>query len=453
MGSQIRVVSTSNVRPAAAARSEDNTTPVGKIELTPWDLQLLLVDPIQKGLLFHKPGANNIDSVIHQLKTSLSSALDFFPPLAGCLTVEEHDDNTSSVFILCNNTGALFVRAVVDDLTISDILKPIYTPRIVHHFFPLNRVRNYEGTRKPLLGVQVTELRDGIFIGCTINHVVGDGTSFWHFFNSWSEISRGSTQLSKPPELERWFLDGINRPIRIRLANATKEKEKFQGYLNSQLQQERVFHFSRDKIAELKAKANKTVCSDKISSLQATLTHLWRAIVRNQGIGPQEEVLYRLLIGIRPRMRPPLDQNYFGNAVQDGTVSLRAGELLAPEGLGKAALEMNRMVGLHTEEKIVGHLRSWVKNPRLLTEDGMAGNALVTSSSPWFDVYGNDFGWGKPVAVRSGAGNKKYGKITVFAGAEKGSIDVEVCLCYETLEAMAKDSEFMDAVSAAVASF
>ncbi|KAI9089289.1 hypothetical protein K1719_029568 [Acacia pycnantha] len=403
MGSRIRVVSTSNVR-AAALRSGDN--PTRKIELTPWDLQLLLVDPIQKGLLFHKPKAN-MDPVIHHLKASLSSTLDFFPPLAGRLTVDQHDDDTSSVFVLCNNSGALF----------------------------------------PLLGVQVTELRDGIFIGCTINHVVGDGTSFWHFFNSWSEISRGSTELSKPPTLERWFLDGFNRPLRIRLSKATKEKQKLDGCLKSQLQQERVFHFTRDKIEELKAKANKMVCSHKISSLQATLTHLWRAIVRNQGTDPQEEVQYRLLIGVRPRMRPPLPQNYFGNAVQDGTVSLKAEELLAREGLGKAALEMNRMVALHAEEKLVSHVKSWVKNPRLLTEDGMAGNALVTSSSPRFDVYGNDFGWGRPVAVRSGGGNKTYGKITVFAGAENGSIDVEVCLSYETLEAMAKDIEFMDAVS------
>ncbi|KAK4256179.1 hypothetical protein QN277_009077 [Acacia crassicarpa] len=445
MGSRIRVVSTSNVR-AAATRSGDN--PAREIELTPWDLQLLLVDPIQKGLLFHNPKAN-MDSVIHHLKASLSSTLDFFPPLAGRLTVVEHDDETSSVFVLCNNSGALFVYAVADDLSITDTLQPIYTPRFVHSFFPLNGVKNHEGTSKPLLGVQVTELRDGIFIGCTINHVVGDGTSFWHFFNSWSEISRGSTELSKPPTLERWFLDGINRPLRISLSKATKEKQKLGGYLKSQLQQERVFHFTRDKIAELKSKANKMVCSDKISSLQATLTHLWRAIVRNQGTCPQQEVHYRLLIGVRPRMRPPLPQNYFGNAVQDGTVSLKAEELLAREGLGKAALEMNRMVGLDAEERLVSHVKSWFKNPRLLTEDGMAGNALVTSSSPRFDVYGNDFGWGRPVAVRSGAGNKTYGKITVFAGAENGSIDVEVCLPYETLEAMAKDTEFMDAVSVA----
>lgn len=114
-------------------------------------------------------------------------------------------------------------------------------------------------------------------------------------------------------------------------------------------------------------------------------------------------------------------------------------------GLGYVAWEMNKMVALYdNEEKFRCFLDSWVKEPELLTEDNMASNALVTSSSLRFDVYGNDFGWGSPIAVRSGGGNKSHGKITVFCGAEQGSIDIEVCLSLETLEAMGNDSEFMD---------
>ncbi|CAI0411833.1 unnamed protein product [Linum tenue] len=71
---------------------------------------------------------------------------------------------------------------------------------------------------------------------------------------------------------------------------------------------------------------------------------------------------------------------------------------------------------------------------------------LLLSSSPRYDVYGNDFGWGKPVAVRSGAGNKFDGKVTVFTGVEAGSMDVEICLSPETLERLGGDQEFMAAV-------
>ncbi|GFZ09882.1 hypothetical protein Acr_21g0004810 [Actinidia rufa] len=39
------------------------------------------------------------------------------------------------------------------------------------------------------------------------------------------------------------------------------------------------------------------------------------------------------------------------------------------------------------------------------------------------------------------------GKITLFPGAEEGSIDIEVCLSPETLLALGDDEEFMEAIS------
>lgn len=307
MGS-IRVMSRSNIQ-AETAKAEGEAE---KLELTPWDLQLLLVDPIQKGLLYNHNPTSNRNSLIQHLKASLSTTLHFFPPLAGRLIIV-HDDNnnstttTSSVSILCNNSGAVFVHAVADDLSVGDILRPLYTPRIVHSFFPLNGVRNYQGTSQPLLAVQVTELLDGVFVGCTINHVVADGTSFWHFFNSWSEISRGSGRLSlsRPPMFQRWFLDGIiDCPVRIKKLQLDDHETRNLDVISHGQQEERVFHFSKHKVAELKAKANAMVAGAgsnnnkmKISSLQALLTHLWRSIVRNQGIEGEEEVKYRLLIG------------------------------------------------------------------------------------------------------------------------------------------------------------
>jgi hypothetical protein len=131
----------------------------------------------------------------------------------------------------------------------------------------------------PLLAVQVTELVDGIFIDCTLNHSIVDGTSFWHFFNTWSGISTGSFDPTSqsPPIIGLGFLDGIiDLPIRI----------PFQFQCNIEIHEEersntcpplkqRVFHFSKEKIQQLKAKANAKMSTNKISSLQAILAHLW----------------------------------------------------------------------------------------------------------------------------------------------------------------------------------
>ncbi|RYR78787.1 hypothetical protein Ahy_A01g003642 isoform A [Arachis hypogaea] len=328
----IRVISTSLVQ----APNQSNESTEEKIHLTPWDLIFLPLETIQKGLLFQKPTKtehHHTPFQINNLKHSFSTTLAFFPPLTGRFVITHHnEDKDATCHILCNNQGALFVHAVAENTTVNDILQAKYVPSIVHSFFQLNGVHNHQGTSQPLFAAQVTELVDGVFIGCTLNHTLGDGRSFWHFVNSWAEISRS----------------------------------------------------------------------------------------------------------VRPRLVPQLPESYFGNAA-----------IFDSGGIGKCALEMNKMIASYTDEKVRSHFESWLRNPTLFTLERVANsNSLTTSSSPRFDVYGNDFGWGKPVAVRSGVANKRAGKMTVFAGNEEGSIDLEVCLSYDILEALWNDTQFtMDSVS------
>ncbi|CAJ1942847.1 unnamed protein product [Sphenostylis stenocarpa] len=182
--------------------------------------------------------------------------------------------------------------------------------------------------------------------------------------------------------------------------------------------------------------------------MQALLTLLWRAVTRCKLVDPQEKVHYVLFVGVWSRMVPPLTEGYFGNSVIATIVTMRAGELLEG-GLAKGALEMNKVISLHSGEKIKNHYESWMRRPRLLMlPSGVAGSSyLITSSSPRFNIMGNDFGWGKPEAVRIGGGNERNSMITLFGGAEEGSIDIVVDLPYWILEALGNDAEFMDVVS------
>ncbi|KAL4396492.1 hypothetical protein AHAS_Ahas01G0097300 [Arachis hypogaea] len=135
----------------------------------------------------------------------------------------------------------------------------------------------------------------------------------------------------------------------------------------------RVFHFTKEKIAQLKAKANAEAKTHKISSLQAT----------------------------EDSSAVTLPDNYFGNAMQIGVVRMKAVELLEVSAETPVLFRLSGAIG---------------------------GKALSTGSSPRFNVYGNDLGWGKPVAV---ALTFKF----VFL------------MSYEILEAMGNDPEFMDAVT------
>ncbi|KAL4597750.1 hypothetical protein ACB092_11G011200 [Castanea dentata] len=439
----VHFLSTSTIRPTS------NNYSTRRIELTPWDLRFLTYGPIQRGLIFLKPTTSQEqqleeNNVIHHLQSSLSRTLDIFYPLAGRLAmIENSEDNTTSFFIDCNNHGAQFVHAAAEGTTMADILEPIYLPQIVDSFFLMNYVLNCEGISKPLLSVQVTELVDCIFIGCTLNHAVCDGTTFWHFFNTWSEISRGTSEKLQPhPTFERSHLDGIiNFPVHI--PNILEEKT--QKLVPPPLKQ-RYFHFTKEKIAELKAKANNEMGTDRISSLQALLGHFWRSVTRSRCLEADEEVKCTIAMGTRQRMQPPLPKQYFGNAVDAERVTSTAGELIE-HGLGWAAWRINNVLASKTPHEVRKFLDEWVKNPRMVNFSGPIINTLLLGSSPRHNVYGNDFGWGKPVALRSGAGTKFDGRLLVFPGKEEGSIDFEACLFPETLEAMGEDAEFMEAVA------
>ncbi|MCD7448230.1 hypothetical protein HAX54_039991 [Datura stramonium] len=446
MSQEIQIISTCLVK--ATSKSIDNKLNSQNIEMTPWDLQFLLVDTIQKGLLFKKPTTTfDSTSLIDHLKSSLSRTLHFFPPLAGrFFATKNPDDNAiTSLCITCNNSGAEFTHAVAPKLTAKKILETCYVPTVVHYLFPLNNVLNVQCVTKPLLGVQVTELLDGYFIGCTMSHSAGDGSSFWHFFNSWSEITRGFEFISRYPILKRWFPENINPPIYFPLK---LDDEKLYECMELPILKERIFHLSKENVCKLKAKANSQMGTKSISSLQAFLAHLWRSVTRCRGVNTKEEVTLNIVIGARTRLNPPLREEYWGNAAYFKPIKVKAGELLLQDGLGLAALQMNKIVASQNYEEVVNLYKRWIDNPLIFSKSSIfVANRLAISSSPKFSVYSCDFGWGKPVAVRSGMANKGDGKVTLFPGVEDGSVDIEVCLVPETLVAMENDAEFMEFVT------
>lgn len=455
-----RVMSRRMVRPEST--SSRNVVPLEPetIHLTPWDLRMITVDYIQKGVLLPKPPTGGQHAVEH-LVSSFACALGRFHPLAGRLTVTEINDGATppslAISLCCNDEGAEFVHAVAPGVTVADITTSIYIPRVVWSFFPLNGLLGTDAIVdcRPVLAAQVTELADGIFIAMSLNHGVADGATFWHLFNTWSEINRSGSgggegcQISTPlPVLERWFLDTC--PVPIPLPFGKLEDIVWRGVYPPV--QECFFHFSGESIRKLKAKANAEMAGQAtatISSLQSLLAHLWRAVCRARGLAPDEETTYGLLVGCRARLKG-IPQGYMGNAVAQAAAKSPVGEIL-DRGLGWTAWLLNRAVASFDEASVRDMLASWSQEPNFVYMAAYRHPAAIgTGSSPRFDVYGNDFGWGRPVAVRSGAGNKLDGKVTVYEGGDGGgSMALEVCIAPDALARLVGDKEFMDAVGAA----
>ncbi|KAI3870454.1 hypothetical protein MKW92_017917 [Papaver armeniacum] len=467
----LRYISTCIVRPAG--RQADERTPK-KIDLTVWDLTLLPHQYMQRGLLYTKPTPvkyhysnqeeeESINNIITHLKNSLAKTLDHFYPFAGRLATTIHDDNEDtrySVYINCDSSGAEFIHATMG-VSVADIINPIYVPLdIVRSFFSLEGVLNYHGLSKPLLSIQVTELIDGIFVGCSINHTVCDGTSFWHFFNSWSEMCKGGgdgsnhdDHISRQPILERWFPKNIDfPPIRLPFFIGDENFAERYKYIPPPSFEVRIFHFTRENIIKLKSKANLEQTEsienkNYISSFQALLSHIWLAVTRARCLGSKDEdTSYQLVIGNRARLNPPLPDGYFGSSFMIRETTAKVSELLE-RGISCGALLLKKLVNSYDDAAIQRYCETWVEKPVLHGRRVPVSTTLMTGGSPRFNMHGNDFGWGQPIAVRGGISNKRQGKITAIPGPVEGSIDLEVCFSLDMLKAMADDPEFMEAVT------
>ncbi|KAK8577116.1 hypothetical protein V6N13_122111 [Hibiscus sabdariffa] len=428
---------------------------------------------IQKGCLFTRPPIPTA-SLISLLQRSLSKALSFFPPLAGRL----YTDENGYIYITCNDAGVEFHHATCTATFIRDVIGPLRVPQFVKGFFCFDKTVSYNGHSKPIMAVRVTELGDGVFIGCSVNHAVTDGTSFWNFFNTFAEICRRiSDDNNKGQSIERIARrpDFTRESVLISPAvlQVPEGGPKVTFNENEPLM-ERIFSFSREAILELKAKVNNgnvnggfnaveilgKQSNDKyytetaapvsktaeISSFQSLSALLWRAVTRARKLPSTKTTTFRMAVNCRHRLNPKLDPLYFGNAIQSIPTYASAGDVTSRD-LRWCALQLNESVRAHDDGTVRRFVGDWEKDPRCFPLGNFDGASITMGSSPRFPMYDNDFGWGRPLAVRSGGANKFDGKISAFPGRDgNGSVDLEVVLAPETLTAIEYDVEFMQYV-------
>ncbi|KAI3751294.1 hypothetical protein L2E82_22348 [Cichorium intybus] len=479
MASSIQIVSKTTVFPATKSTLPD-------LKLSVSDLPMLSCHYIQKGNLFTRPPIS-IPDLLFLLKCGLSSVLTHFPPLAGRLTTDSH----GYVYITCNDAGAKFVHANASHLSISDVTASVHVPDCVKGFFTFDRTVSYDGHFKPNLAVQVTELKDGVFIGFSVNHAVVDGTSLWNFINTFAEVCRGVKLVSKQPSFardsvllstaclkvprggpkvtfdehaplnERIF--SFSRESILKLKDRTNNRKRLNFYGDSKIngvelmgkQMNDRIKVSDDKVTALIGKLlrnavvlkEETVPEPEISSFQSLCALLWRAVTRARKFPNSKMTTFRMAVNCRHRLKPELETFYFGNAIQSIPTYATAGDVLSHD-LKWCAEQLNKNVLSHDDTMVCRFVNNWESDPRCFPLGNFDGAMLTMGSSPRFPMFDNDFGWGKPVAVRSGRANKFDGKISAFPGREGGgSVDLEVVLSPETMAGIESDPEFMQYVS------
>lgn len=456
----------------------DHKSTIKSLKLSVSDLPMLSCQYIQKGVLLPLSPLSSAD-LLSLLKLSLSKTLCHFPALAGRL----HTDDAGHVHIVCNDSGVDFFHAKVPHLSTAALLPPpdCDIPLAFRRFFQFDNTLSYAGHNKPLVAVQVTELSDAVFVGCTVNHAVVDGTSFWNFFNTFAEMAKGAKKISKSPVFGR---DTVFDSQAVLDFPEGGPSVTFSG---DEPLREKIFHFSREAIMKLKFRANnpdrkpefsateilgkqsndswavnckingkitpgleeillKKNPTAEISSFQSLCAQLWRSVTRARNLNESKTTTFRMAVNCRHRLDPRLEPLYFGNAIQSIPTAATVGELLSND-LSWSADRLHQNVVAHDDATVRRGVKEWESNPRLFPLGNFDGAMITMGSSPRFPMYDNDFGWGRPLAVRSGRANKFDGKISAFPGPDgNGSVDLEVVLAPETMAGLENDLEFMQYV-------
>ncbi|KAG2406272.1 putative acetyltransferase [Vigna angularis] len=340
---------------------------LGDLKLSISDLNMLLSHYIQKGCLFTTPSLPS-HTLIPHLINALSHTLSLFPPFAGRLKTDHH----GYVYIACNDAGVDFIHATADHISVTDLLLPSHLHPTLNHLFPFHHKISYTAHSSPIMAFQVTELVDGLFIGCAVCHAVTDGASFWNFFNTFASLSKGVTICpSRPPDFRRDSI--LTSKILLRLPKEIKVTFNVDAPFR-----ERIFSFSRESIQKLKAVVNNggkiywlenvelmgklshdtQAKTTEISSFQSLCALMWRSVTKARNLEGSKVTTFRMAVNVRHRMEPKLGDHYFGNAIQSIATCAEAGDVVSSE-LGWCAEQLNKSVKAFDSATVCRNVENW----------------------------------------------------------------------------------------------
>ncbi|KVI08029.1 malonyl-coenzyme A:anthocyanin 3-O-glucoside-6''-O-malonyltransferase-like [Cynara cardunculus var. scolymus] len=394
----LTVLEQSDVSPPPAT-VDDRSLP-----LTFFDISWLPFHPVHHLFFYDLPITKThfIETVIPNLKRSLSITLQHFFPFAGNLIVFPTPTRKPEIRYLEGDSVALTVADCTlefNDLTGNH-------PRDCDKFYHLipqlpKAAKGPDHVTIPVFAVQVTLFPDcGISIGMTNHHFLADASTRFYFLKAWTSFARCGSDES--------FLANGTLPFFDRVVNYPKLDESYlknakvetfcEGYqpqsLSGPTDKVRVtLILTRTVIDRLKKWVSTQLPTlAYVSSFTVACGYFWSCIAKSRN---DELQLFGFTINCRARMDPPLPAAYFGNCV------------VPCIAMAKTALLMNGKEGFLTAAKLLGeNLHKILTDKDGVVKDigpldellsqGMPTTIIGVAGTPRLHFYDLDFGWGKP---------------------------------------------------------
>ncbi|CAD6232427.1 unnamed protein product [Miscanthus lutarioriparius] len=337
-------------------------------------------------------------------------------------------DNDGRMEINWNGEGALFVVARAN-LTVDDIkeLKP--SPELRRLVVPCVEPASV------VLAVQVTFLKcGGVALGTAIHHVSMDALSAFHFIQTWSAFAKhGNGAVVELPCHDRTLLCPRSPPTVHPDALLTFcPKVIFSDPLGPVVV--KVFTISRDQVASLKHHCSGTSTFCAVSAL------LWQCACIARRLPLDSKARLTFPANVRRKVRPPLPDLYFGNALFKLGVTGAVRDI-ATEALGSVASRIKGAVD-RMDDELVRSAIDYFEKAEIDTTRPLRGTLPQTHLQivSWLGMpaYDADFGWGKP-QVMSRAESIRGGVVFIMNNEGKGTADdggVRVLVCLEAANMM-----------------
>ncbi|XP_031274326.1 shikimate O-hydroxycinnamoyltransferase-like [Pistacia vera] len=334
------------------------------------------------------------------LKEVLSKALVAFYPLAGRLGKDEN----GRLQIECNGEGALFVEAETSCVIYDEFGEDDFSPSLrMRQLVPTFDYPSTQISSNPLLLLQVTYFKcGGVCLGIGWHHILGDGTSAFHFINSWAELTRGLS-LSITPLIDRTILQSraLPYPIFDHIEYHPPPSMNFEELQSSPLPTSMArLKLSLDKINTLKAKFKKDH-GVMYSTYEIIVAYIWRCACLARRLPDDQVTKLYMPINGRPRLNPPLPYGYFRNVIVTATPIALVGDIQS-----KPLIYTAKIIHEALKRRDDEYFRSALAylgehDPDLTTvKQGVrtckCPNLRIVSWAK-MPMYDSDFGWGSPI--------------------------------------------------------
>lgn len=426
------------------------------LPLTLFDTYWLKFLPVER-LFFYEVADLSWDlfdsEILPKLKHSLSLTLGLhYLPLAGRMMWPEHTAKPAIYYLSPDHDEK---EDIVKGVTVAvaesegldfDVLSGDGIREAVE-FRALTPQLSISDNKAEVVSIQITLFpKRGFCIGISNHHAFFDGRSTIMFVKSWAYICKQylldipSIQQQQPQQITRPCLPSELIPSFDRTVIIANDPKGFDlVYVNNWLSftgndrslkvmpsfndvsrlVRATFVLTRAHLKKLRDKLLLLLLEDHnqqpspnklhLSTFVLACAYVFTCMVKARGGERDRDVILAITADYRSRLDPPVPMNYFGNCVGSHTRLVKAsdfgeGAAACATGLGGVAFVAHKLSEMVQE--IEGGLtvesfdeEKLVKLMAVMHRVSQGGQGLGVAGSIHFDVYGSDFGWGRPKKV------------------------------------------------------